>query len=741
MNHGAKTAIVELSTSVGSARISTDGGKPGGKAVLTGTDARFFSERCYLAQRRLGTLLEIYARAAPKSDSPLTRFVKDLLGLDELDTLIDGLEPVRDLRLVKTLIPEYAVAAKSIDKQNEEIAALNVQMGAATEDMTNTRERLGESLNALGAPAIVDAALDADAVARWLTASDEEVELEGLESASREISRARSRYDKLAKGLRASSARLAGKDASAARDAADAWWKSSGSKLETVLDEVRNDIPTIATAIGTDPAAAHREAVEQVNAELQRITSALAADERAAVGMKKLDVTISTVQQRIEKIDKELASGANKVTGRDLASALATLVPHLHGDDCPVCGRDYREIGGQSLASHLAEEVSKLGAQAERMQELAAARLEAVSATTAATEQRENHSAVRLDNDVKDALSERLSRLNRYKSQLARLKAGVRDGAALVTHAAEAERSRAIAQQSDRALGELASTLELLCGMVSLKAPGKNETPDQTIARLDAHVTPKIGQIEVRQGARQAARTHLEALGRLTNQQHILETEVEVAQAHLVQTQKAVKALEKRRNTLKKLREDSQHSRTQIIRQVFNSSLNHMWRDLFVRLAPNELFVPAFFVPDASERTVTANLTTTHRDGGPGGSPAAMLSAGNLNTAALTLFLALHLTAKPTLPWLLLDDPVQSMDEVHVAQFAAVLRTLTRQHGRRIVIAVHEQALFDYLTLELSPAQPEDALITIEMARNADGVSTLVPSRRKYKADPALVAA
>jgi len=107
----------------------------------------------------------------------------------------------------------------------------------------------------------------------------------------------------------------------------------------------------------------------------------------------------------------------------------------------------------------------------------------------------------------------------------------------------------------------------------------------------------------------------------------------------------------------------------------------------------------------------------------------------------LTLFLALHLTAKPTLPWLLLDDPVQSMDEVHVAQFAAVLRTLTRQHGRRIVVAVHERALFDYLALELSPAQPGDSLIAIEMTRNPDGVSTLTPSIRSYRKDPALAAA
>ena len=48
-----------------------------------------------------------------------------------------------------------------------------------------------------------------------------------------------------------------------------------------------------------------------------------------------------------------------------------------------------------------------------------------------------------------------------------------------------------------------------------------------------------------------------------------------------------------------------------------------------------------------------------------------MLSAGNLNTAALTLFLALHLSVEPRFPWLVLDDPVQTMDEVHIAQFAA----------------------------------------------------------------------
>jgi DNA repair protein SbcC/Rad50 len=173
-----------------------------------------------------------------------------------------------------------------------------------------------------------------------------------------------------------------------------------------------------------------------------------------------------------------------------------------------------------------------------------------------------------------------------------------------------------------------------------------------------------------------------------------------------------------------------------VVRRVFTNSLNRAWRDLFVRLAPEEPFVPVFRVPEANQRVV-ATLDTMHRDGRPGGPPAAMLSAGNLNTAALTLFLALNLSVARRLPWILLDDPVQSMDEVHVAQFAALLRTLSREHERRVVIAVHERALFDYLALELSPANPDDGLVTVELSRQPDGSTSAQSSFQPYVEDHA----
>ena len=117
--------------------------------------------------------------------------------------------------------------------------------------------------------------------------------------------------------------------------------------------------------------------------------------------------------------------------------------------------------------------------------------------------------------------------------------------------------------------------------------------------------------------------------------------------------------------------------------------------------------------------------------------PRTILSAGNLNTAALTLFLALHLSVRPKLPWLLIDDPVR-MDEVHVAQFAALLRTLSKQKSRQIIIAVHERPLFDYLALELGPSYIDDRLITIELGKNTEGMSTAPWDITTYEEDHAI---
>jgi exonuclease SbcC len=220
----------------------------------------------------------------------------------------------------------------------------------------------------------------------------------------------------------------------------------------------------------------------------------------------------------------------------------------------------------------------------------------------------------------------------------------------------------------------------------------------------------------------------------------VLNTERAELAASLETANIAVNRVGVSRDCAKAVSDAADKVRSRIVKAVFNTSLNKTWRDLFVRLAPSEQFVPAFNLPTSDGGKVEAVLETLHRSGKASGSPGAMLSQGNLNTAALTLFLGLHLSVPLRMPWLILDDPVQSMDDVHTAQFAALLRTLSKGMNRQIIIAVHERALFDYLTLELSPAFPGDSLITVELTRNAEGEAVANPRAFSFEADRAIAA-
>ena len=109
-----------------------------GGALLSGDVGRFFSERCYLAQASLGQLLEIYQNASPREESALTRFVKELLRLDVLDALIDGLYPAADVRNARRLAPAYADAETRIQHiENRTSEAQN----KLTQLSNNIRER------------------------------------------------------------------------------------------------------------------------------------------------------------------------------------------------------------------------------------------------------------------------------------------------------------------------------------------------------------------------------------------------------------------------------------------------------------------------------------------------------------------------------------------------------------------------------------------------------------------------
>ena len=120
-------------------------------ALLEQEEALFFSERCYLAQPALNRLLEVYQyQESKKTDSPLTRFVKDLLRLDHLDALIDGLHAAGDVRRFKGAAPLYWDARETIPRLQARLGTSEEELKRARADRARIRGEDSRELSQLG---------------------------------------------------------------------------------------------------------------------------------------------------------------------------------------------------------------------------------------------------------------------------------------------------------------------------------------------------------------------------------------------------------------------------------------------------------------------------------------------------------------------------------------------------------------------------------------------------------------
>ena len=162
-----------------------------------------------------------------------------------------------------------------------------------------------------------------------------------------------------------------------------------------------------------------------------------------------------------------------------------------------------------------------------------------------------------------------------------------------------------------------------------------------------------------------------------------------------------------------------------VITEVFNESLNRLWSDLFSRLVKVESFRITLQELKLVAKKLKVQFAATW-DKQSFQQPGSILSSGNLNTAALSLFLALNLIEQPHHQVLVLDDPVQNLDDVHVVHLAEVLREIARATGRQLVLAVHDRPLFDYFCLELGPTRAGQSLQMIELDRDPVTYETML---------------
>ncbi|WP_136616950.1 MULTISPECIES: AAA family ATPase [Mesorhizobium] len=730
-------AEVSVSTEEGIERFRTElaEGKVSPGRVLDDEIAEFFGERAYLPQSLLGQLLQIYQDAGSDSASPLARFVSSLLGLDRLDALEAGLKPLADVRNVRKVIDGWSTV--EIEKGRLE-PLIKDQWDARKSLEHGVLAKRGELRVAIEALGIVPNPEIPEQVSILATDREEDDaalarltdQLRVLASIRRDMadqsdSDASMVESELSDGAERSTAALR------------AWQESYGDRSSDLRARVETLIPHV--AFSPDLNLFRAEALRLLAGELAQSADKASRGRVDARQLAEAQDQLVVANEQLMTIDRELSAIASN--SGSLSAALAEISSFIIDDVCPVCDRNYAELDHGALSDHVHAKTRSLSSSADRLIALGRSRSDQQASIERLQQSIGGLASRQIDEESLAAIDRRTTEVVDVQRALDALGPALESGQRLIEADVAARQRLTKTQQSSGRRLAIRGNLNELANSISQILPGEGETIEAFADRIELALTKERDRLTVRIRNRAAALEAITAIRTAKSQMEQIDSVVSGYQAAWDRNEAALQRAQALRSDGLKIRDAVDAVRSSIIRREFNDRLNRLWRDLFVRLAPGEEFVPAFRIPEASTQRLQPKLYTPHRDLGDdvaGGTPGAMLSAGNLNTAALTLFIALHLSVPVQLPWLILDDPVQSMDDIHIAHFAALLRTLSKEHSRQVMIAVHDRQLFEYLRLELSPAFSDDSLITLELNRSSRRDSQCIATRHGFREETAL---
>jgi DNA repair exonuclease SbcCD ATPase subunit len=124
--------------------------------------------------------------------------------------------------------------------------------------------------------------------------------------------------------------------------------------------------------------------------------------------------------------------------------------------------------------------------------------------------------------------------------------------------------------------------------------------------------------------------------------------------------------------------------------------------DIFSRLDPHPVFKELDFTLGVYRERGEASPIVRDSELGIEADPLLVFSSSQTNVAALSYFLALGWAAgQEAMPFVLLDDPLQSLDDVNALGFADLCRHIRQQ--RQLIVSTHDPRLASLLERKLAP--------------------------------------
>ncbi|KRE91181.1 hypothetical protein ASG86_15555 [Arthrobacter sp. Soil764] len=668
-------------------------------------------------------MLETYTETGKQVDTALVRFVKSLVGLDELDALIDGLHASGDKRRSKRIIHAWSRGADELEASRRRHAEAAGQLKAATEQFNDHVNLLRELVGDPASTNVGDLLRKSNERSRGSETSRSELaRLEELQANVDAVARMRQQVDSPLSG---GSDLLESARAEEAQFAFEAWKSEIGDATLAKLNRIRETSLGLPAATIGNLTEAYQEALERAAFADHQYAGAVAADLERAAKIDALDRRIQELDREISAVESRAQAFDVSADARVLIEILQMTIPIVDSEHCPVCDQQFS--GSGSLAEHYTDKLDRLSANSSQLveaeRELTKLREERLSKVRQAVLQKSLPQLAA--GEPMDETIRSLNRLSDSVDEGSRLRRDIQTTQAKIAEMSAYAARRAI--MTDR-VAEVAQSLGL-------------STRGLPVPELEVHLGREIAtriQLirsgEIQRNRERDARENIEdaqrEVARWERVSREAEQEVSALQAQLT-------TAESRMASSRQVLQIAERTRSKLINEVFDQSLNSLWAQLFGRFAPSERFTPRFVKQTESSRSVDVRLETELPGGQVSGSPGAMLSYGNTNSAALSLFMALHLSAPSELRWLIFDDPVQSMDDIHVANFAAIIRQLAFVHQRQVVIAIHQPELFDYLSLALAPSDGTHSLVRVTLDRGA-GTTLAHIDRVEYVEEPLL---
>ena len=407
--------------------------------------------------------------------------------------------------------------------------------------------------------------------------------------------------------------------------------------------------------------------------------------------LKSLDTIITASQQEIRRLESEISVQTEKVEVsrhrlnendilRKLLDTVLTSNTLIKDDICPVCDRPF-----PNLKAHVEAKRSKLSATANQWtrdhQEL--------EDVLRRLQKAEQTAGIQLFENTRqrDGVKQKLSSIEKTRQALLQ-RISTSQGDIAIVLKTEIERRDAAAARIDR-LTELSKKAAELLGALSSAVIQQSDT--------------------------------LQSVETLRKRKSSQERQLEVARAKKEQLESFI-------DNVQNLRKNLEEHAEEILRAFTLVDAQRVFSDLFGRLARNPFFQVGFTearVLNHKPRVDWKALRGDHTYHGE-----LIFSQGELNASALSLFLALASICQNHLRVLILDDPIQSMDEVHIEELGEVLKAFKDELGWQILVSLHDEAAFKYFRRQLTPSAQGQSIISFTLDRS-EGVIDVTPGEAK----------